>query len=131
MLARRAHPEMTQIEQERDAMLFRGDWIVGGWRIDAEALDRQLETAGRAPLFAHHAGHLERGLLPEVIGCGERLRADLVQQRDALAHPGAVAQQQKMDLAARAAIIEPSLERHFLAHVTAERVDIDPGHDAI
>ena len=131
VLARRAHPQMAQVEQKGDPVLLGRDRIVDRGCVDLKALDRQLEAAGRALVFAHHTGHLERGLLPQMVGGGERVGADFIEQGDALAYSGAVAQQQEVDFAARAAIVEPSLERDFLADVTAQFVDIDPRHGAI
>ena len=122
---------MAQVEQEGDPVLLGRDRVVGRGRVHLEVLDRQLEAAGGALVLAHDAGDFERGLLPQMVGGGERLGAEVVDRGDALANTGAVAHQQEMDFAARAAVVEPSLERHFLAHVTAQFVDIDPRHGAI
>ena len=122
---------MPQVEQKGDPVLFGRDRIVGRGRVNLEVLDRQLETAGCAFVLAYEAGDLERSLLPQMVGGGEGVGANFIEHGDALANSGAVAQQQEMDFAARAAVVEPSLERHFCAHVAAQFANIDPRHGAI
>ena len=108
ILLRRANPQMAQVVQKRDAMLLVRDRIVARGADDLETFRRQLIAAGRALVLAHEAGHLQRGLLAQMICRRERLGAEVVERRDALADAGAVAHLQEMNLAAGAPVVEPS-----------------------
>ncbi len=66
-----------------------------------------------------------------MVGGGETLRADIGHRGDALADSGAVADQQEMDFAAGAAAVEPSPQRHLLAGMGGELIDIDAVHATI
>src|SRR6266481_5410486 len=108
---------MTVVEQERDAVILGRNRIVGRRRNYRERFERQLESARRALVLAHDAGHFERGFLAHMIRGREVLRAEIGERRNALAYAGAVAHLQEMDLPARALAREPSFEGNFVASV--------------
>src|SRR5271157_5199780 len=122
---------MADVEQERDAVLLGSDRIVDRRRTDLEPLERKLETSGRAFVLAHDPAHFERGLLPDMVRRGEALIADVRGRGDALAYPASVADQKEVDLAARAAVVEPSAKRDFFADVPGKLIYIDPSHEPI
>ena len=116
---------MPQVVQERDAMLLGRDRIIVGGADDAEAFRGELVAAGRALVLAHDAGHLQRSLLAQMVGGRERVGAEIVERRDALADAGAVAQLEEVNLAAGAPVVEPSGERDFRADVFRKLLDKD------
>src|SRR5260370_17814334 len=128
MLARGSHPQMAQIEQKRDAVVLRRYGVVGRRTVDLVALDREFTSTRRALVLAHHARHFERRFLREMVRRRERLGTEVRERGDALADPGAIADQQEMHLPARAPVIEPSLERHLFADMLAQVFDIGPRH---
>src|SRR5712692_8952231 len=128
MLTRGPHPQMPQIEQKGDAVVFRRYRVVRRRAVYLVALDRELASTWRALVLAHHARHFERRFLREVVRRRERLGAEVRERGDALANPGTVANQQEMHLPARAPVVEPSLERHLFADMLAKVFDISPRH---
>ena len=60
----------------------------------------------------------------EVIGRLEHLLADRRLRHHRLDEPGAVAQRQEMDLAARAAVVQPALDGDRLALVLGDVLDV-------
>ena len=64
-------------------------------------------------------------LLRQVIGAREGLLADGCFRHDALDEAGAVAQGQEVNLSARAAIVQPALQRDRLAGVAGDVFDVD------
>src|SRR5579863_2941954 len=119
---------MAQVEEEGRAMLLGRDRIIDRRRENHKTGDGEFATARSPLVLAHDAGDFERGLLPEMVGGGKRLGTEVVDRRYALAYSGAVANQQEMDFPARAPIVEPSFEGHFLAEMAAQVLDIDPRH---
>src|SRR4249920_3718354 len=59
-----------------------------------------------------------------MVGRLERVLADRGLGHDRLDEPGAVAEDQEMDLAARTAVMQPPLDRDLLADVRADVFDI-------
>ena len=115
LLPRRADPEMAAIHQVVDAVLFRRDRIVLRLGDDLEAGDVELEAAGRARVGADRAVD-DEGAFPATDG-RRGLNASsptACLRHHALDEAGAVAQRQEMDLAARAAVVQPAAERDRL-----------------
>src|SRR5207237_10079598 len=96
------------IEEKGDAVLLRRDRILGGALDDVEIRHAELVSDRSARVGAHHAGHLERGFLREVIGERERFLRHVGLREDALDRAGPVAYLEEVELAARAAAGEPS-----------------------
>ena len=75
---------------------------------------------------------MARGLSAQMVRGRERLGAEVVNGRDALADAGAVAHLQEVNLAAGTPVVEPSGERDFGAGVFREVFDKDAfGHVSI
>jgi hypothetical protein len=62
-----------------------------------------------------------------VIGEREMLLRHVLLEHHALQDAGAIAHQQKVQLAARALVVEPALERDGLTLVSPDVLDVDPG----
>ena len=114
LLPRRADPEVTPIEQVVDAMFLRRDGEVVRFVMDVEADDVDLVAARRARVGAHGAGHRERRLLREVVGLLERLLADGRLRHHRLDEAAAVAHLEEVNLPARAAVVQPSVDGDLL-----------------
>ncbi len=125
LLARRADPQVAAIHQVVDAVLLRRDGIVLRLGHDLEAADVELEAAGRPGVGAGGACHRERALLRQMVGAAEGFLADGGLRHDALDEPGAVAQRQEMNLAARPAVVQPAAERDGFAGVRGNVFDVD------
>src|ERR1700723_1048584 len=110
---------MAQIEQKGRAVFLGRDRIVDRGRPHLKMLDREFAAAGSALVLANYARDFERSFLSEMVGGSKGLGAEVVNRRHALAHSGAVANEQEMDLSARTMVVEPSLERDFRADVAA------------
>src|SRR5215468_7987306 len=83
------------------------------------------------PLGARVAAHDDRRFLRQVIGRLEELVADCRLRHHALNEPGAVAENQEVDLAARAAIVQPSLDGDLFALVLPDVFYVDVSHRSI
>src|ERR1700722_4837909 len=108
---------MAKVVKERDAMLLGRNRIVTRGADDGKTFCAQLVATGRPLVFAHDAAYLQRRFLTQMIGSGERLGAEVIERRDALADAGSVAHLEEMNLAAGAPVVEPSGERDFFAGV--------------
>ena len=104
-----ADPEVPAVEQVVDAVLLRRDRVVVRLADDLEALDVDLVAARRPLVGARRAGDDDRRFLRQVIGRLEQLVADRGLRHHRLDEAGAVAEDQEMDLAARAAVVQPPL----------------------
>ncbi len=125
VLARRAQPEMAVVEEERGSVLLRRDRIVDGLGEQRQVTHRELIAERRAGVGAHGAGHLDGRLLCEPTGALEQLRGDVLHEHDALDRPRAVAQEQEVELAARASVVQPAPQRHVAARVARDVLDVD------
>ena len=76
-----------------------------------ERFDSELVTARRSLVFADASGDGDRGLLRNRGDRFEQLGADVLVERDALQVAGAVADDQEIDLARRASLGDPALDR--------------------
>src|SRR4029450_4263189 len=65
-------------------------------------------------------------LLRQMIGERELLLGDVLLEHHALQRAGAIAHEQKVQLAARALVVQPALERHRLRFMLADVLDVDP-----
>ena len=120
----RSNPEMPPIEQIVDAVLFRRNRIVDRRAHDLEVRDVELVAARCAAVGAHRAVHDQRGFLRQVIGLLELLVADGSLRHDGLDESGAVAHRQKMDLSARAAIVQPPADGDRFALAAGNLIDV-------
>ncbi len=125
LLPRRADPQVPAIHQVVDAVLLRRDGIVLRLGHDLEAADIELEAAGRPGVGAGGACHRERGFLRQMIGAAERFLAHGGLGHHALDEPGAVAQREEMNLAARPAVVQPAAEGDGFAGVRGNVFDVD------
>ncbi len=126
-----ADPQVPAVEQEVDAVLLRRDRVVVRGADDLEPLDVDLVAARRALVGARGAGDDDRGFLRQVIGGLEQLLADRRLRHHRLDEAGAVADGEEMDLAARAAVVQPPLDGDLLAFVLADVFDVDVAHSVI
>jgi len=78
--------------------------------VNSEFLDCEFASAGGALVLTNQPGDFDRRFLAQMIGFGERVRPDVGARRDTLADAGSVADQQKVNLAARAPIVKPPLD---------------------
>src|SRR5207245_6713480 len=112
-----ADPQVPAVEQIVDAVLLRRDGEVVRLADDLQRLDVDFVAARRALVGARGAGDDDGGFLREMIGRLEQLVADRRLRHHALNEPGAVAENQEMDLAARAAVVKPPLDGDLFALV--------------
>src|SRR5690606_36741664 len=99
-LARRAQPEVANVEQEVDAVFFWLDRIIQRARSDQRELrDAEFDAARRARIGLHLAAHRERTLKREVLESLPGLGADLRLHDDALQEARAIAHGHEGDLA--------------------------------
>src|SRR5262249_19691958 len=131
LLALAADPEVPAIEQVVDAVLLRRDREVVRLADDAQRLDVDLVSARRALVGARGARGDDRGFLGQVVGRLEQLVADRRLRHDGLDEARAVAQDQEMDLAARAAVVEPPLDGDLFALVPPDVFYVDVSHRSI
>ncbi len=115
---------MAVLHQELGAVLLRRDRILGRQRLDPQVGDIQLVSAGGALIGAYRARHIHRRLLGQLLGRGERFVADIALEYDALDRAAAVAQLQKHQLAFFGLVINPAGQRHLLAVVPGDVLDI-------
>ena len=125
LLARSPDPQVPAVHQVVDAVFLRRDGVVLRFGHDLELADVELEAARRPGVGAHRAGDDDGALLRQVIGASEGLVAHRRLRHDALDEPGAVAQGQEVDLAARPAVVQPAAEGHRLAGVAGDVFDVD------
>ena len=118
-------PQVPAIQQEIDAVLLRRDRVVVRLADDLVVLDVDLVAARRPLVRPGRAGDDDGGFLGEVIRRLERLVADRGFRHDRLDEAGAVPQNQEVDLAARAAVVQPPLDRDLLPVVRADVLDVD------
>src|SRR5262249_4715464 len=112
------------VEKVVDAVLLGRDRVVVRLAVHVDRLDVDLVSAPGALVGAHGAGDRERRFLREVIGPRERLLADGSLRHHGLDEPGAGAEDQEMNLAARAAVVKPSIDRDALAFVPGDILDV-------
>ena len=120
-----ANPQMASIEQVVDPVLLRRNWIIVRLADDLDARDVDLVTAGRALVGAGRAGHDDGRFLREMVRGLEHLVANGGFRHDRLDEAGPVADDQEMNLAARSAVVQPSLDDDFFALVAADIFYID------
>src|SRR5438093_643006 len=122
---------MTPIQQVIDAVLFRRDRIVVRLADHFDALDVDFVSARRPRVGPRGAGDDERCLLREVIRGLEQIVAHGGLRHHALNEARAVAQDQKMDLAARSAVVQPPFDGDVFTLVLADILYVDVSHRSI
>jgi hypothetical protein len=120
----RANPQVTPIEQVVDPVLLRSNRVVRRRVHDLEVRDIELESAWRAAVGADGAVDDQRGFLRQVIGLLEFLVTDCGLRDNGLDESRAVADRQKVDLPARAAVVKPSAYRDRLALALRNLIDV-------
>src|SRR4030095_2191821 len=100
-------PEMPSIQQIVHAVFLRRDGVIHRSAHDLEIRDVQLEASGCTAVGADRAMNHERRLLRHVIGGLELVVADSGLRYDGLDESGAVADREKVDFPAGAAVVEP------------------------
>src|SRR5262249_16918578 len=126
-----ADPQVPAVEQVVDAMLLRGDRELVRLADHVEVLHVDLVSARGTFVSPRRARDNDRGFLRERIRAREQLVADRSLRHHALNEPGAVAQDQKVNLAARPAVVQPSLDGDLFAFVAADILYIDVSHRSI
>ena len=125
LLARRPDPQVPAVHQVVDAVLLRRDGVVLRFGHDLERLTSSSKPPG-ARASARTAPVMTIGaLLRQVVGASERFVAHRRLRHDALDEAGAVAHGEEVDLAARAAVVQPAAERHRLSGVAGDVFDVD------
>jgi len=125
MLARGAQPQMPLVEQEGDAVLLRRDGVAFRCVDDSHVLHADLVADRRPRVGTDGADDRERALLSQVRRALEHLGWNVALGHHALDGSRPVADLEKLQLAARPEGIEPSVDRHALAVVRGESVDVD------
>ena len=126
LLPLRADPEMAAIEQVVDAVFLRRDGVVVRLgHDDVHRRDVDLVAALCPRVRARGAGHHQRRFLREMVGGLEDLVADRGLRHHGLDEARAVTNRQEVDLAARAFVVEPALERDLFAGVLADVFNVD------
>ena len=123
-LPRRAQPEVPLLLQEPDAVLFRLDGVSRFALQHAKIGDVHLIADRAARILRDLASHLHRGLLRSLLGGGKGRFGDLFLREHALDQAGAVADLQKMQLAARALAVEPPPQDRFAAVLGGDVADV-------
>src|SRR4051812_8382722 len=109
-------------------LLWRDRILAGGRADDLEILHLDLVLAFDFAVFFDRSHDLETGLLLEAVRGGEELGRDIALEDNGLHDSASVADLEKMQLSARALVVEPSLKGHLLADEIGEVAD---GHDAV
>ncbi len=125
-LAGGTQPEVAVLHEELDPMFLGGDGIGVGDAEGFEVADVELETAGDAGgawFGAHEAPDDDAAFLGEGLGDLEVVGRDVVAEDDGLAHAGAVAHLEEVELAFAGFVVEPALEGDFCADVVFEFTD--------
>ena len=123
VLARRAQPQVAVLHQERRAVVLRRDRVVVDALQHGGRRHVQLVAAGRARVLPHVPGELDRGLLPRLLERVPRLGRDRLLRDDGLRVARAVADDQELQLAARALVVDPAADEDLLAGVVPELLD--------
>src|SRR5208337_3796936 len=124
-------PEMTMVHQELDAVLFEGDGIrVLDWDqlLDLEVGHIQLEAARSTFVRAHLAADSQRRFLGQVAYPLKELRRNGALHHHTLNQARAVAEERKQKLAALSQVIEPPLDKNFLANVIRYASNLNRGN---
>jgi hypothetical protein len=130
LLALAPDPQMAAVEKIVDAVLFRRDGVVVRRADDLEALHVDLVSARRARVGPRRAGHHDRRLLGQMIGGLEDVLAHGGLRHHRLDEARPVAEDEEMNLAARAAVMEPPFDGDFRALVLADVLDVYVRHTA-
>lgn len=119
---------MPVLHQEAHAMLLGLDRKGLGNLNQLDTADLKLESAVRAGVTPDPTRENEGRLLRQLGQLGKLLFPKNTFADHGLKISRAVANDQKLDLAARATIPEPSANRHILPHVPSDLLDIDGRH---
>ncbi len=130
-LAHGTQPEMTMVHQELDAVLFEGDGIRVLDRdqlLDLEVGHIQFEAARSTFIRAHLAGDSQRRFLGQNAYPLKELRRNRALHHHTLNQARAVAEERKQKLAALSQVIEPPLDKNFLANVIRYASNLNRGN---
>ena len=124
----RADPEVALVQEEGRAVLLRRDRKINARPDELEVAKGKLDAARRALVLAYDAGHANGRLLGDRGTLREDVLGKLRLHGDALHGPASVPNEEKLELPARAPVVEPSLNPNFLADSLPKRPD--PGGSA-
>src|SRR6266850_2544351 len=128
-LAPAPEPEVAVLEQERGAVLLRGDREVVTGSHDPQVRRRQLDAARGARVGAHGTADLDRGLLSEPAKRLPRSLRDVFLREHNLQVAGAVTQRHEPDLARGARGHDPPARDHRLTRQRRQLLDaMEVGH---
>ena len=119
---------MPAIEQKVDTVLFRRDGVIARLADDLEAVDVDLVSARRPLVGAGRAGDDDGRFLRQMVGGLEDLLAYRCLRHHGLDETAAVSEDQEMDLAARAPVVEPPFDGDVLAFVRADVFNVNVSH---
>src|SRR5271157_2366111 len=125
---------MTMVHQELDAVFFEGDGIRVLDRdqlLDLEVGHIQLEAARSTFVRAHLAADSQRRFLGQVAYPLKELRRNGALHHHTLNQARAVAEERKQKLAALSQVIEPPLDKNFLANVIRYASNLNRGNQGI
>ncbi len=123
-LALGAEMQVAVAHEEIDAVGLGRDGIALGGRDDPGVGYGQFVASDTAGVGADDSGDAQRGFLAQVLEAVEQLFGDVGLFDDALAEAGAVAEDDELNLAAGAAVVDPAVEGDFLADVVLQLIDV-------
>jgi len=116
---------MTMVEEEVRPMLLGGDRELLRDLVDLDPAHRELVAPRRPGVLAHDAGEGERALLREGLRLLPGRFRDIGLRDHRLHEARAVAKDQKLELSARPAIVEPTLHGDGLTLMAGQLIDVD------
>ena len=122
-LALGPYPEVALIQKERGTMFLRRDREVRARPDDFDVAEGNLDAARSALVLAHDPGDADRRFLRHGRAPREDPLGELRLHRDALNDSTPVPHEQELELAARATVVEPSLEKDLVADPLPQRPD--------
>src|SRR6185503_2397255 len=116
----RSQPQMPVVHQELRAVFLWGYRIIVSDLQDFDAGHIKLVAAGRALIGSNPARHNDRGFLGELFEIVPHLLRDVLLKDDALNDSRTVAYLRKDQLAARSAVVKPSLDHHLFTDMRGD-----------
>src|SRR5262245_51060475 len=104
---------MPVFHQKRDAMIFGSYGITIGNLQNLESRHLQLKAAWGPVIFAHPAAHFDARFLSQLIEGVELFLGEISLESDALNRAGSVTQEQELQLAAAALVVDPPTQDDF------------------
>ncbi|MBP2647963.1 MAG: hypothetical protein H6Q77_1587 [Gemmatimonadetes bacterium] len=127
-LAPAPEPQVPVLEQELGPVFLGRHREIDAPAQQLEARHRELDARRRARILPYHPGHRHRRLLRQGQEQRPGIVADFPLGEHALHVARTVAQHEEGDLPARSRGHDPPAERHRLAHVAREFVDVSACH---